>query len=91
MSLQLKIIRLTTWMNLRAKIVLFSRLIVGQVKRYGVNLDVEGLEDDGQHMYKNTYVTKIRNTLISSKPYVDVEEDLDTLMEKIIKRTRKWV
>ena len=69
----------------------FSKLTVRQAKTYGVNLDVEGIEDDGQHMYKNTYLTKIRNVLISSKPIVDVEEDLDTLMEKIIKRTGKWV
>ena len=37
------------------------------------------------------YLTKIRSTPISFEPYVDVEEDLDILMENIIKRTGKWV
>ena len=69
----------------------FARLTVKQVKTYGINLDIEGLEDDGQHMYSNIYLTKIRNTPINLEPYVDVEEDLDTLMAKIIKRTGKWV
>ena len=69
----------------------FSKLIVEQAKIYSNNLDVKGLEDDGQHMYSNTYFSKIRNTPISLKPYVDFEEDLDTLMAKIIKRTGKWV
>ena len=58
---------------------------------YGIDLGVEGLEDDGQHMYINTYLTQIRNTPINSKPSTNVEEDLDTLMAKIIKRTKKWV
>ena len=35
----------------------FARLMVRQVKTYGINLDVEGLEDDGQNMYSNTYLT----------------------------------
>ena len=58
----------------------FARLTVEQVKMYGINLDVEGLEDDGQNMYSNTYLTKLRNTPISSEPYVDIEEDLDVMM-----------
>ena len=69
----------------------FARFTVDQVKTYGINLDVEGIEDDGQNMYSNTYLTKIRNTPINLEPYEDAEEDLDTLMAKIIKRTRKWV
>ena len=69
----------------------FDRLIVGQVKTYGIDPNVEGLEDDGQPMYSNTYLNQRRNTTISFEPRIDVEEDLDTLMEKIIKRTRKWV
>ena len=52
---------------------------------------MEGLEDDGQNMYSNTYLTKLRNTPISSKPYVDIEEDFNVMMERIIKRTGKWV
>ena len=51
----------------------FSRFTVDQVKTYGINLDVEGIEDDGQNMYNNTYLTKLRNTPISSEPYVDIE------------------
>ena len=47
----------------------YSRLIVNQVKMYKVNIDVEGVEDDGQNMYRNTYLTKLRSTPISSKPY----------------------
>ena len=58
---------------------------------YDINLDVEGLEDDGQNMYSNTYLTKLRNTPISSEPYVDIEEDLDVMMARIIKRTIKCV
>ena len=42
-------------------------------------------------MYSNTYLTKLQNTPISIEPYVDVEEDLDVMMARIIKRTRKWV
>ena len=62
-----------------------------QVRTYGINLDVERLEDDGQNMYSNTYLTKLRNTPISSEPYVDIEEDLDVMMARIIKRIGKWV
>ena len=62
-----------------------------QVKTYGINLNVEGLEDDGHNMYSNTYLTKIRNAPISLDPYVDVEEEFDVMMAQIIKRTRKWV
>ena len=58
---------------------------------YGINLDVEGIEDDGQNMYSNTYLTKLRNTPISSEPYVDIEEDFNVMMARIIKRTGKWV
>ena len=58
---------------------------------YGINLDVERLEDDGQNMYSNIYLTKLRNTTIISQPQVDIEEDLDVMMAWIIKRTGKWV
>ena len=68
-----------------------ARLTVGQVNTYGIDLDVKGLEDDGQNMYSNTYLTQIRNNPISLEPWVNVEENLDMLMAKIIKRTRKWV
>ena len=68
----------------------FARLTMDQIKTYGINLDVEGLEDDGQNMYSNTYLTKLRNTPISSKPYVNIE-DFDVMMAQIIKRTGKWV
>ena len=51
-----------------------------QIKTYDINLDVKGLEDDGQHMYSNTYLTKLRNTPISLKPYEDVKEDLNIMM-----------
>jgi len=64
---------------------------VEQVKTYGIDLNVEGLEDDGKNMYNNTYLTKIRNTPISLEPCVDIEEDFDVMMAQIIKRTRKWV
>ena len=42
----------------------FPRLMVEQVKTYGIDLNVEGLEDDGKNMYNNTYLTKIRNNLL---------------------------
>ena len=61
------------------------------MKTYGIDLDVEGLEDDGQNLYSNTYLTQIRNNPINLEPRVNVKEDLDMLMAKIIKRTRKWV
>ena len=67
----------------------FSKLIVGKIKPYNISFNVEGLEDDGKNMYSNTYLTKLRNTLINSKPYDNVEEDLDIMMDQIIKRTRK--
>ena len=69
----------------------FARFTIDQVKAYGINLDVDELEDDGKNMYSNTYLTKLRNTPISSEPYVNIEEDLDTMVARIIKRTRKWV
>lgn len=69
----------------------FAKFTMDQVKTYDINLDVEGLEDDGQNMYSNTYLTKLRNTPISSEPYVNIEEDLDTMVARIIKRTGKWV
>ena len=69
----------------------FSRFTVDQVKMYGINLDVEGIEDDGQNMYSNTYLTKLRDAPISSEPYVNIEEEFDVMMTRIIKRTRKWV
>ena len=47
---------------------------------YEINLDVEGVDDDGQNMYSNTYLTKLRGTPISSKPYEDVCEDLEVIM-----------
>ena len=62
-----------------------------QVKAYDIDLDVEGLEDDGKNMYSNTYLTKLRNTPINSEPYVDIEEYFDVMMAQIIKRTGKWV
>lgn len=57
---------------------------------YKININV-GVEDDGQKMYRNTYLTKPRTTPISSKIYEDVVEDLDLMMANIYKRTRKWV
>ena len=69
----------------------FPRLIVDQVKMYQVNLNVEGIEDVGQNMYSNTYLTKLRNTPISSEPYQDVGDDLQVMKAQIVKRTRKWV
>ena len=53
---------------------------MGQIKIYNINLDVEGLEDDGKYMYSNTYLTKLRNTPISSNPYEDAKENLDTMI-----------
>ena len=67
----------------------FARFTVDQLKTYGIDLDVEGLEDDGKNMYSNTYSTKLRNTPISSEPYVDIEEDFDVMMAQIIKRIGK--
>ena len=62
-----------------------------QVKIYGININVEGLEDDKYNMYNNTYLTKIRITPISSMPDVDIEEEFDVIMAGIIERTGKWV
>ena len=58
----------------------FAKFTVDQIKTYDIDLDVEGLEDDGKNMYSNTYLTKLRNTPISSEPYVDIEEDLNFMM-----------
>ena len=69
----------------------FSRVIVDQVKMYKINLDVEGIEDDGKNMYSNTYLTKLRYNPMSSESYQDVGDDLEVMMDQIIKRTRKWV
>lgn len=69
----------------------FARLTVDQVKLYKVNIDMDGVEDDGQNMYSTTYLTKLRNTPISSEPFIDIVEDLDVMMARICKRTRKWV
>ena len=69
----------------------YARLTVGKIKTYGIDLDVDGLEDDGQNMYSNTYLTQIRNTPISLEPWVNTGENLDMLMAKIIRRIGKWV
>jgi hypothetical protein len=69
----------------------FSRLTFDQVKTYKINIDVEGVEHDGQNMYRNTYLTNLRNILISLEPYEDVLEELDMMMARIYKRTRNWV
>ena len=58
----------------------FARLTVEKIKIYNINFNVEGLEDNGQNMYSNTYLTKIRNTPINSERYENVEEDLDVMM-----------
>ena len=58
----------------------FVRLMVEQVTTYGIDLNVEGLEDDGQNVCSNTYLTKIRNTPISLELYVDIEEDFNVMM-----------
>lgn len=58
---------------------------------YKVNIDVEGVEDDGQNMYSNTYFTKLRGTPISLEPYEETVEDLDMMMARIYKRIGKWV
>lgn len=58
---------------------------------YKVNIDVEEVHDDCKNMYSNTYLNKLRGTLISSEPYEDVGEELDISMAQIIKRTKKWV
>ena len=50
------------------------------MKTYGIDLNVEGLEDDRKNMYSNTYLTKIRSNPISLEPYVDIEEDFDVMM-----------
>lgn len=42
-------------------------------------------------MYRNTYLIKLRNTPISSEPYVNIEENFYVMMARIIKRTGKWV
>ena len=64
---------------------------MGQIKIYNINFNVKGLEDNGQNMYRNTYLTKLRNNPISSKCYENVEQDLDTMIVQIIKRIGKWV
>lgn len=69
----------------------FSRFTINQIKTYGINLDVEGLEDDGHNMYSNTYLTKLRDTPISSEPYVDLDENLEVMVARIVKSTGKWV
>ena len=69
----------------------FDRLTVDQIKTYDINFDVEGLEDDGQNMYSNTYLTKLKGPPISSEPYANVEDNFDVMVAQIIKRTRKWV
>ncbi len=58
---------------------------------FKVNIDVEGVEHDGQNMYSNTYLIKLRGTPISLEPYEDTKEELDIMMAQIYKRTKKWV
>ena len=69
----------------------FARLIVDQVKLYKVNIDVDGVEDDGQNMYSMTYLTKLRNTPIRFELFEDVIEDIDMMMQTIHHWHRKWV
>ena len=76
MSPLLKIIGKIARMSWKVEIV----LLLEQVKTYGIDLNVEELEDDRKNIYSNTYLTKIRNTPISLEPYVDIEEDFDVMM-----------
>ncbi len=61
------------------------------MKLYKVNIDVEGVEDDGQNMYSSTYLENLIGTPISLEPYEDIGEELDIMMAQIYKRTKKWV
>ena len=58
----------------------FIKLRVDQVKMYKVNIDIEGVEDDGQNMYSNTYLTKLRGIPKISKPYEGAGEEIDIMM-----------
>lgn len=69
----------------------FSRFIVGQVNFYQIDIDVEGIQEEGKNMYSNTYLTKLRGLPINSKPYEDVAKEIDVMVSQIVKRTRKWV
>lgn len=65
----------------------FPRSTVDQVKMYKLKIDVYGVKDGGHNIYVNTYLTKLRNSPISSEPFEDAIEDLDIMMAKIDKRT----
>lgn len=65
--------------------------MVNQIKFYKVDIDIEGIDDDDKNMFSTTYETKIRPTPIRSELVKDIKEDLDVIMEKIYRRTNKWV
>lgn len=47
---------------------------------YKINIDVEGVEDDGKNIFSKTYLMKLRNTPVSSDPYEDVGEELNVMI-----------
>ena len=58
----------------------FSRFTVGQVKLHQIDIDVKGIEDNEQNMYRNAYLMKLKGLPINSKPYEDVVEELDIMV-----------
>jgi hypothetical protein len=58
---------------------------------YNVDIDVTDVEDDGLHMFRDTYEKKIHPAPISLEPTNDTTDSMDVLMEKIYNRTKKWV
>ena len=47
---------------------------------YKVKINVEGVEDEDQNMYRDIDLTKLRRTSISLQPYKDIEEELNVMM-----------
>lgn len=67
-------------------------MTIEQIKLFNVNINVEDIIDDGEHMCIDTYQDQIKPYLVSSEPIQgQAIEDLETLTVKVIKRTNKWV
>ena len=70
----------------------FYRMIVDQVKLYGVNINMGGVVDDGQFMQSSTYLNEVKNTPIDSTPPLGpTDSNLEVLTIGVIKRIDKWV
>ena len=67
-------------------------MTMDQVRFFGVNINVEGIIEDGKFMQSFTYLNEVKNTPIDSTPPLGpTDSNLEVLTIGVIKRIDKWV